>query len=97
MNSKQRAYLKGLAMSLEPLVHIGKNGVNDSLLKQLDEILEARELVKVKVLKNADFKASAAAQEVAKSTRAELVQTLGGMIVLYRKSKKDDIKHIVLP
>lgn len=97
MNSKQRAYLKGLAMKLEPIAHIGKKGITDSLITELDSVLEARELVKISVLQNADFKAKQVIEDLANATGAEPVQTIGNKIVLFRVSKKDDIEHIVLP
>lgn len=94
MNSKQRSYLKGLAQKIEPLVIIGKNGINDNVIKQIDEVLEARELIKIKVLKNADFKAADVGNEIAEDVKAELVQTVGGAVVLYRISKRKDFEHI---
>lgn len=97
MNSKQRAYLKGLAMKLEPIAHIGKKGITDSLITELDSVLEARELVKISVLQNADFKAKQVIEDLANATGAEPVQAIGNKIVLFRVSKKDDIEHIVLP
>lgn len=97
MNSKQRAYLKGLAMKLEPIANIGKKGITDSLIAEIDSVLEARELVKISVLQNADFKAKQVIEEIAKATAAEPVQAIGNKIVLFRVSKKDDIEHIVLP
>lgn len=94
MNSKQRSYLKGLAQKIEPLVIVGKNGINENVINQINEVLEARELIKIKVLKNADFKAADVGNEIAADVKAELVQTVGGMVVLYRISKRKDIEHI---
>ena len=64
LTSKQRAQLRGLANSLDPIVHIGKEGISDSLVKQADEALEARELIKCKVLENAMLTAKEACQEL---------------------------------
>lgn len=97
MNSKQRAYLRGLAMKLQPIVTIGKNGITDSVVAELEVALEAHELIKVAVLNNADFSAKEVAEEVARKSRSETVQTLGSKITLYRVSHKDNIKHIILP
>ena len=95
LTSKQRAQLRGLANSLEPIVHIGKEGISDSLVKQADEALEARELIKCKVLENAMLTAKEACQEMAVRTRSEAVQVIGSKFVLYRQShnkeKKDKI------
>lgn len=95
MTSKERAYLRGLAMNIEPLVHIGKNGINDNLLKQIDDLLEARELVKITVLNNAEYTAKDLINVIAEAVHAVPVQTVGSKITLYRVSKKKDIKHIM--
>lgn len=94
MNSKQRSYLKGLAQKIEPLVIIGKNGINENVIKQIDDVLEARELIKIKVLNNAEFKASDVGIVLAESSRSDLVQTVGSMVILYRISRRKDIDHI---
>lgn len=94
MNSKQRSYLKGLAQKIEPLVIIGKNGINENVIKQIDDVLEARELIKIKVLNNAEFKASDVGIVLAELSRSDLVQTVGSMVILYRISRRKDIDHI---
>ena len=95
LTSKQRAQLRGLANSLDPIVHIGKEGISDSLVKQADEALEARELIKCKVLENAMLTAREACQELSVKTRSEAVQVIDSKFVLYRQShnkeKKDKI------
>ena len=95
MTSAERAKLRSLAMNIEPTTHIGKNGIGDALLKQLDEQLETRELIKVAVLRNADFSAKEVAEELARESKAQVVQVLGSKITLYRVSKKDGVKHIL--
>lgn len=95
MTSAERAKLRSLAMNIEPTTHIGKNGIGDALLKQLDEQLETRELIKVAVLRNADFSAKEVAEELAEECNAQVVQVLGSKITLYRVSKKDGVKHIL--
>ena len=95
MTSAERAKLRSLAMNIEPTTHIGKNGIGDALLKQLDEQLETRELIKVAVLRNADFSAKEVAEELALSSNAQVVQVLGSKITLYRVSKKDGVKHVL--
>ena len=87
LTSKQRAQLRGLANDIDTIVHIGKDGIGDNLIKQADDALEARELVKGKVLdNNIDYDAKTAAEELAKATRSEVVQVIGTKFVLYRES-----------
>lgn len=95
MTSAERAKLRSLAMTIEPTTHIGKNGVGDTLIKQIDEQLESRELIKISVLKNADLSAKEIAEELAVSSKSQVVQVLGSKITLYRVSKKDGVKHLL--
>ncbi len=95
LTSKQRAQLRGLANSIDTILHIGKDGLGDNLIAQADTALEARELVKGKVLENSLLSAREGAEALAKATRAEVVQVIGTKFVLYRpnhnKEKKDKI------
>ena len=87
LTSKQRAYLRGLANTLEPIVIIGKDGIGENLVKQANDALEARELIKGRVLDNSiEYDARLAAEELAKATRSEVVQVIGTKFVLYRES-----------
>lgn len=95
MTSKQRAYLKGLAMNIDPIYQVGKSSLSPELTKGLDEALEARELIKITVLKNCMDDPKEIAQVIAERTRSEVVQVIGKKIVLYRESK--DKKRIELP
>lgn len=95
MTSKQRAYLKGLAMKIEPIYQVGKSSLTPELTKGLEEALEARELIKVTVLKNCLDDPKEIAVMVAERTRSEVVQVIGKKFVLYRESK--DKKKIELP
>lgn len=95
MTSKQRAYLRSLANSVTAILQIGKNGINDNLIKQVNDALEARELIKVSVLETAPDEKRILADELASSTNAILVQVLGNKITLYRARKKNS--KIVLP
>ena len=95
MTSKDRAYLRGIAMKMEPTAQVGKNGITDTLLKQIDDQLEAREMIKVSVLQNSELDAKAVANDIAGEVNAEIVQVLGFKITLYRVSKKDKIKHLL--
>ncbi len=89
MTSKDRAYLRSLANPIEPIFQIGKSGISDNLIKQLDDALEARELIKITVLETAPEDASDMANEIAEKTRSVVVQVMGKKITLYRKKKKD--------
>ena len=87
LTSKQRSQLKGLANSLDTILQIGKDGLGENLIKQADDALEARELIKGRVLdNNLEYDARTAAEALAKATRSEVVQVIGTMFVLYRES-----------
>ena len=88
MTSKQRAYLKGLAMNLDPIFQIGKGSVTPELTAAVAEALEARELIKLTVLKNCMDDGNSIAQVLAERTRSEVVQVIGGKFVLYRRNDK---------
>lgn len=95
MTTKQRAYLKGLAMNIDPIFQVGKASLTPELTKALDEALEKRELIKVSVLNNCMDDPREIASVVAERTRSEVVQVIGKKIVLYRESKEH--KKIELP
>lgn len=96
MTSKQRAYLKGLAMNLDPVFQIGKNSLTPELTAAIQEALDARELIKVSVLQNCLDDPKELAGLVSERTRSQVVQVIGKKIVLYKEGK-DDKKKIVLP
>lgn len=89
LTGKQRAYLRSLANEIPPIFQVGKGGISENVVKQFDEALEARELVKSTVLKNALTDARAVAEEVAEAVGAEVVQVIGSRFVLYRESKEN--------
>ena len=95
MTTKERAKLRSIAMTLQPTTHIGKNGVTDEVITQIEEQLQAHELIKINVLKNSDFTAKEIAEGLAESAGAEVVQVLGNKITLYKVSTKDGIKHVL--
>lgn len=97
MTSKQRAYLKGLAMNMSPVFQIGKSSVTPELVQALDDVLEARELIKVTVLNNCMDDPRELAETVAGRTRSEVVQVIGKKIVLYRPAKNEEKCKILLP
>lgn len=87
MTGKERAAFRAQANSLEPLFHIGKSGMNEGVIRQTDDALRARELIKVKVLlESSPITPRQAADELAAAVGAEVIQVIGGVIVLYRES-----------
>ena len=97
MTTKQRAYLKSLAMTMEPVAQIGKSSLTEEGLKGIDEAPQARELVKVAVLKNCLDDPREIAEAAADNLRAEVVQVIGRKIVLYRQARQKEKRKIVLP
>ena len=97
MTTKQRACLKGLAMTMGPILQIGKSSLTPELTAAVDEALEARELIKISVLKNCFDDSRQLAQTLAERTRSEVVQVIGKKIVLYRQAKDEKKRKIVLP
>lgn len=95
MTSKQRAYLKSLASTLEPIFQIGKSSLTPEFTQAIEESFNTRELVKISVLKNCADDPKEIAQVVAERTHSQVVQVIGKKIVLYKESK--DNKKIILP
>ena len=89
MTSKQRAYLKGLAMTMDPVINIGKSSLTPEVTEAVNEALEKRELIKVSVLKNCIDDPKEIARVLGERTRSEVVQVIGKKIVLFKKAKKD--------
>ena len=86
LTSKQRAQLRGLANTIDTIIHVGKDGIGENLIKQADDALEARELIKGRVLENSLLSPREAAQQLAPLTRSEVVQVIGTKFVLYRET-----------
>ena len=98
MNAKQRAMLRSMANALQPVIHIGKDGVNDNLVKQTWDALEARELIKITVQRNAPYENTReACDELCEKVHAESVQCIGKRFVIYRPARKPviDLDEIV--
>lgn len=95
LTGKQRAALRGLANGLSPLCIIGKEGVTKNVLDSISESLECRELVKISVLNSCEFGARDLVNEIAARLRAEPVSAIGSKMVLYRRSRKEGVEHIV--
>ena len=97
LNSTQRAQLRGLANDIDTIIHVGKDGIGGNLIKQADDALEAREIIKGKVLENSPLSPREGAEELARATRSEVVQVIGTKFVLYRESHtKEKDKRIKL-
>jgi len=90
LTSKQRAQLRGMANSLDPVVHIGKGDLGENLIQQ------ARELIKCRVLETSELTAREAAEALARATRSEVVQVIGTKFILYRQSHKKEKKDKIL-
>lgn len=95
LTGKQRAFLRSLANPLETILIVGKSGIGEDVVKQADDALTARELIKGRVLETAPVSAREAADRIAGPTRAEAVQVIGSRFVLYRKNDKEP--KIILP
>lgn len=88
LTSKQRAYLRGLGQDLDPVLQIGKGGITEQVVKQADDALEARELIKVRLLRNATITLQEATEALCAATQAHPVSQVGRVALLYRRSKK---------
>jgi len=95
LHPKQRAYLRGMANRLEPLLHIGKDGISENVIAQMDQLLESKELVKGACLETAPETSREACGILCEALQAQPVQCIGRRFVLYRPKKKDPV--IVLP
>lgn len=94
LTSKQRAHLRSIAQSYNTIFFVGKQGIGEELVKQLDDVLNSRELIKVGVQENCDYSAREAADEIARLTESEVVQVIGRKFVLWRRSK-DPKKRVI--
>ena len=97
ITTKQRAFLRGLGNALDPVAQVGKDGLNENLITSVQLLLQARELVKIKVLKNCEMTARETADNLSSMLNAEIVQVIGSIFILYKKSTKKNFKHIELP
>ncbi|HHY20316.1 MAG TPA: ribosome assembly RNA-binding protein YhbY [Bacilli bacterium] len=95
LTGKQKRFLRAKAHHLSPIFQVGKGGVNENMVKQIEEALEARELIKVSILQNCDDDRYEVAEALSEQANAELVQVIGHVIVLYKESKEK--KTIELP
>lgn len=94
LTSKQRATLRSMAQTIEPVTQVGKFGINENLIESLDSAIEKRELIKVTVLENSGLDAKEAGFEIAEKLNAEFVCATGRKLVLYRRSSSEKVEHI---
>ncbi len=95
LTGKQKRFLRSKAHHLTPIFQVGKGGVNENMIRQIDDALEARELLKVSVLQNCEMDRREVSEILIEGTGAELVQIIGNTIVLYKESREN--KEIILP
>ena len=95
MTGKQRAYLRSLSNSLDAIFQIGKGGITEEMCEQIANCLEARELIKLRVLENSGYSAREAADEISGKIKAEVISVVGSRFVLYKESQKK--KKIEIP
>ncbi len=95
LTGKQKRFLRSEAHHLSPIFQVGKGGVNENMIKQIEEALEKRELMKISILQNCEEEKTEVAQELSQGAGAEIVQVIGNTIVLYKESKEN--KQLTLP
>ena len=97
LTSKERAYLRSLANTMDPIFQYGKDGLSENFIKQIDDAIEVRELIKISVLENADADVKELAAEICEKANCQSVQIIGRRIVFYRQARDKDKRKIVLP
>jgi RNA-binding protein len=97
LTGKQRSYLKGLANSLKPVIQIGKEGITESFITQLEETIKVRELVKITILESCDVDAKEVARELTERTGSEFVQAIGRKVTIFRIAEDEKDRKIIVP
>ncbi len=92
--SKERSNLRALAQNIKPITQVGKGGISEALVQSLSQALDARELIKISVLNNAEDDARSIADELEAALNAQTVAVIGKKVILYRRSTRKDIEHI---
>lgn len=95
LNSRQRAQLRGMANDMETILQVGKSGISENTIKQVNDALEARELIKLRVLETCPLTSREAADQLAAETNADVVQVIGTRFILYRQSKDNKTIKLV--
>ncbi|MCK8815883.1 ribosome assembly RNA-binding protein YhbY [Natroniella sulfidigena] len=90
LTGKERSYLRGEANEMNPLFQVGKDGISENLVKQVEDALKARELIKLRTLNNSMYTSQEAAYELAEQVNADVVQIIGNVFVLYRKNQEEN-------
>ena len=94
LTSKQRALLRGIASTYETIFQVGKGGISENLIQQVEDALRKRELIKLRVLDNSEYSAREAAEEIAEKTKSDVVQVIGSKFVLFKRNPKDPVIDI---
>lgn len=94
LSGKQRSHLKSLAHNLDPLFQLGKNGLSENFIKQVDEALENRELVKISILNNSDMETEELSRALVEELGAEFVQNIGSKVIIYRESEENKVINL---
>ncbi len=97
LNSSQRAYLRGIANRLDAIFQLGKDGIGENFINQIDDVLEKRELIKISLLETCEHTVKEAAQMICDATGAQSVQMIGRKIVFYREAREPENRKIQLP
>lgn len=95
ISTKDRAKLRGMAQKQEPLVLIGKGGITQTVLDSIEVLLDKRELIKIRLLQNSGLDSKTASKQICENLGADGVQCIGSVLVVYRRSTRDDVKHIL--
>lgn len=95
ISTKDRAFLRSLAQKQEPLVLIGKGGISEAVLESISILLDKRELIKIRLLQNSGLDSKSASKQICENLGADGVQCIGNVLVVYRRSNRDDVKHIL--
>ena len=96
LNSKQRATLRGIASTYDTIFQVGKGGISDTLIAQVEDALRKRELIKLRVLDSSMYSSREAAEEIAEKTGSDIVQVIGSRFVLFKRNLKEPVINIKL-
>ena len=94
LTNKQKGYLRSLANGMHPIIQVGKDGLNEGLLETIKNALEARELIKISILQNCSESQELLVEEISKASGSEIVQKIGRILILYKKSENSDNQKI---